>query len=448
VSVAIPLVPPKPSNQLVTNVTTSEIDLSWQDNAGHTADGYKILRATNHGSFSQVATLPVTSQTPPSTYTWADTNLTAGAYYEYHIIAYNVSGNNDFAGVNATTLTLPPSGVSAMAGNGIVTLSWTAPAGAQTYTVYRGTATGKEVVLAAGVATTSYTDSAVVNGTTYYYTVTAVNANTSIVPAVPSESAPSSEVRAAPAFTVHIHFSSDAKEMPAGYLPDTGSAYGPRSNGLAYGWNIDNSANARDRDSTRSPDELHDGFIHMQKPSDPNAYWQIAVPNGTYQVHLLAGDPDNVDSVYRINVEDGLALVGTPTSTTHWFENTVTVTVVNGLLTISNATGATNNKINAIDITQLSAATPGGNAAPRILASPQLTLHALATSMGSAPQLSDGSSANGSSAGALPQATSLCRVPTDGWSRQAGHALPARVGNQNSLSDLGETPFWLDEWQL
>src|SRR4029077_11683467 len=80
-SVTIPLAPPKPTNQQVTDVTTSEIDMSWQDNAGHAADGYKILRAVNHGIFIQVATLPPTSRTPPSTYLWADTNLTPGYFY-------------------------------------------------------------------------------------------------------------------------------------------------------------------------------------------------------------------------------------------------------------------------------------------------------------------------------------------------------------------------------
>src|SRR5262249_53810025 len=156
--------------------------------------------------------LPPTSRTPPSTYTWSDTGLDAGTYYEYHIIAFNVSGNNDFAGVNATTITLPPSGVIATPGNAVVTLSWTAPPGAQTYNVYRATTSAQEVLYATGVTSTSYTDSAVTNGTTYYYTVTAVNANTSIVPVIPSESAQSSEVSATPQllFSAHIHFQSDA----------------------------------------------------------------------------------------------------------------------------------------------------------------------------------------------------------------------------------------------
>ena len=70
--------------------------------------------------------------------------------------------------------------------------------GAQTYNIHRATTSGKEVMLATGVSTTNYTDSAVTNGTTYFYTVTAVNANTSIVPVIPSESISSGEVQATP----------------------------------------------------------------------------------------------------------------------------------------------------------------------------------------------------------------------------------------------------------
>ena len=197
-SVYIPVAPPKPTNQVVTNVTTTEIDISWQDNAGHLADGYAILRAANHGNFTQVATLPPTSRPAPSTYTWSDTNLTPGTYYEYHIEAYNVSGNNDFAGVNATTLTLAPTNLAALASGSGINLSWTAPTGAVTYNVYRGTSAGGEssTPIATGLTSTSYTDASITIGTTYYYKVTAVNANATANPGLPSESAQSNEASA------------------------------------------------------------------------------------------------------------------------------------------------------------------------------------------------------------------------------------------------------------
>lgn len=497
VSVTIPLAPPKATNQRVTNVTTTEVDLSWQDNAGHSADGYKILRAANHGTFSQVATLPPTSRTPPSTYLWSDTNLSAGTFYEYHIIAYNVSGNNDFAGTNATTLTVAPSGVSATAGDAVVTLSWTAPNGAVSYNIYRGTSAGGEgpTPYATGVTATSYTDTAVSDGTAYYYTVTAVNANTSITPVIPSESAASTEVSATPMrvvppaaptnlaaagtpanqatakltltwsastgatsyniyrslnangeggtplatgvtgtsytdssvtfattyfykvtavnaggesaksneasatplFASHIHFTSDVTEAPAGYLGDGGLAYAARSGGLSYGWNQNNTANMRDRDSSASPDELHDGLGHMQKPGNPNAWWGLAVPNGTYSVTVLSGDPTAIDSVYKINVgatKNGntftggvLAINGVPTNSKRWFVNTVTATVTGGVLYVTNASGSSNNKINAIDIVQV---LPSVNFSAGFAGATGLSTNGSAAISGSSLQLTSG----------------------------------------------------------
>ena len=183
----IPIAPPKPTNQQITDVTTTEIDMSWQDNAGHQAQGYHILRAVNHGTFIQVASLPPTSRTAPSEYDWSDTGLTPGNFYEYHIIAYNVSGYDDFAGVNATTITTPPNLLLASPGSGSVTLTWITPAGASTFNVYRGTTPGGETLLVSGVTAAPYTDSTAVSGTTYYYTVTAVNTNLS---PITDESAP------------------------------------------------------------------------------------------------------------------------------------------------------------------------------------------------------------------------------------------------------------------
>src|SRR5262249_45828510 len=113
VSVTIPLAPAKPTNATVTKVTTSEIDLSWTDNAGRTADNYQVFRAVNHGTFTLYATLPAFNHAPPNTYLWNDTSVNPGTFYEYHIEAVNVSGHNDFSGTNATTLTLAPSSLAA-----------------------------------------------------------------------------------------------------------------------------------------------------------------------------------------------------------------------------------------------------------------------------------------------------------------------------------------------
>jgi hypothetical protein len=80
----------------------------------------------------------------------------------------------------------------AAAGNGQVTLTWTAGAGAASYNIYRGTAPGGPYSLIStggSVTDTGYDDSSASSGTTYYYVITAYNPY--------GESGRSSEVSAA-----------------------------------------------------------------------------------------------------------------------------------------------------------------------------------------------------------------------------------------------------------
>ena len=67
--------------------------------------------------------------------------------------------------------------MNAAAGNTQVALSWTAAVGAVSYDVYRSTTSGGEgsTPYQSGVTATSFTDTAVTNGTIYYYEVTGVN---------------------------------------------------------------------------------------------------------------------------------------------------------------------------------------------------------------------------------------------------------------------------------
>src|SRR5215472_3582645 len=85
-------------------------------------------------------------------------------------------------GSSAPTVPTAPQSLAATAGSGSVSLSWAAPAsngGAAItgYNVYRGTSAGGESAtpVATNVTATSFTDTGLTNGTTYYYTVAAVN---------------------------------------------------------------------------------------------------------------------------------------------------------------------------------------------------------------------------------------------------------------------------------
>jgi|GEM_PF-801393 len=69
-----------------------------------------------------------------------------------------------------------PTGLSASGGNGQVYLSWNAVSGATSYEVKRGTSTGVYgTTVVSNHSGTSFTDTGVSNGNTYYYVVTASN---------------------------------------------------------------------------------------------------------------------------------------------------------------------------------------------------------------------------------------------------------------------------------
>jgi pectate lyase/fibronectin type 3 domain-containing protein len=82
-----------------------------------------------------------------------------------------------------------PVDVSATAGNGEVSLSWSDAAHALSYLVKRGTAAG-EYTESFAAATNSYRDTDVVNGVTYYYVVVAVNNAGAGSPSEPVEATP------------------------------------------------------------------------------------------------------------------------------------------------------------------------------------------------------------------------------------------------------------------
>ncbi|MHC4641080.1 MAG: DNRLRE domain-containing protein [Planctomycetota bacterium] len=117
--------------------------------------------------------------------TYDDTGLATGIEYTYQVKARDKSPSPNETGfsnpASATPIDIPPSaptGLVATAGNGQVSLDWndnTEP-DLDGYNVYRSEASGGPYTLIATLpATSDYLDSTVVNGTTYYYVVTAVD---------------------------------------------------------------------------------------------------------------------------------------------------------------------------------------------------------------------------------------------------------------------------------
>ncbi|MEO6434994.1 MAG: kelch repeat-containing protein [Tepidisphaeraceae bacterium] len=159
------------------------------------------------------------------------------------------------------------------------------------------------------------------------------------------------ETRRLLAFALNVNFQPASASVPAGYLADSGAAYGGRGNGFTYGWNQASTTATRDRNNSIAPDQRHDTLTHTQLYGSRT--WELSVPNGQYSVRLVAGDASYFDSVYKLNVEGVLTVNGTPTSSNRFVEGSALVTVSDGKLTIANATGGSNNKLCFIDISSI-----------------------------------------------------------------------------------------------
>jgi fibronectin type 3 domain-containing protein len=168
--------PPAPTG-LSANPANTEIDLTWNPSAGATS--YSVYRGTAPGA--EGAT-PVGTTTTDS---FADTGLANGTGYYYTVAA------NDAAGASAKTAetnTVPtaavvappvPFGVVTTTSAGQINLQWTYEENATSYRIYRSTTPGGEgATPLATVTSSSYTDTAVTSGTTYYYEITALTGTT------------------------------------------------------------------------------------------------------------------------------------------------------------------------------------------------------------------------------------------------------------------------------
>jgi len=170
--------PSAPSNLIANAISTSQIDLSWQDNSSDET-GFKIERKTGTGSYSQIATVGagVTS--------YSNTGLSASTTYYYRVRAYKGTLNSDYCEeASATTLPPPPaaptlkSPASASTVSGLTPrLEWNASSGAVSYGIQVSTSSGFTILIINETGITDlYYDIApgILNwNTTYYWRVNA-----------------------------------------------------------------------------------------------------------------------------------------------------------------------------------------------------------------------------------------------------------------------------------
>ena len=124
-AVTIPNVPAAPTDASAA-LSDGTIVVSWTDNAGPFALGYQISRSVNGGPFSIYTDRPETSDAPPTTQTFTDTDIPLGYTYTYEIVAENVAGFSAPAYATASNLGLATLSLDS-AGNLAFTVSSSVP---------------------------------------------------------------------------------------------------------------------------------------------------------------------------------------------------------------------------------------------------------------------------------------------------------------------------------
>ena len=163
-----------PPASLSATAGNAQVALSWP--ASVAATSYHVKRAAFSGG-------PYTTVACSATTNYTDTGLTNGTSYYYVVSAAYTAGFDgggesvDSKEALATPQGAPlaPTGLTATSGNTQVALTWNASAGATSYNVKRATISGGPYTIVAGSSSTSYTDTGLSNGMTYYYVVTALN---------------------------------------------------------------------------------------------------------------------------------------------------------------------------------------------------------------------------------------------------------------------------------
>jgi titin len=189
---ATTVAPPAPTGTTATAVSSSRIDVAWQDVLGES--GYLVERSADGVSgWTQVGT------TAADVTSFSNTGLAPSTTYYYRVVATSPNGDSAPSAVaGATTAadsTAPtaPTALKATAAKRKVNLSWTGStdtgSGVAGYRVYRSStgSTGTFVLVTTTTSTSVGVEAA--TGTTYWYRVTAYDR-------AGNESAPSSVVAA------------------------------------------------------------------------------------------------------------------------------------------------------------------------------------------------------------------------------------------------------------
>src|SRR6266508_831407 len=171
--------PAAPTNLLATAVSSSQINLSWTDNATN-EDGFQIERCSGAActAFTQIATVG------PNVTAYSNTGLAASTSYSYRVRANNGAGSSAYSNTATatTSLTAPAAPTNLLAtavSSSQINLSWTDNAtnedGFQIERCSGAACTAFTQIATVGPNVTAYSNTGLAASTSYTYRVRANN---------------------------------------------------------------------------------------------------------------------------------------------------------------------------------------------------------------------------------------------------------------------------------
>src|SRR5690606_28266833 len=175
----VPVAPTAPTNLAATGVSTTQINLTWQDNATSETN-FEVYRSNAEGGpFTLLASVPA-NQT-----TYESTGLSPSTTYYYRVLASNKDGKSGYSNVaSATTsgVALPPNapdGLTALAVSTTqINLKWNDRSDNETNFVIErsiGNNTHYEIIADVNANDTTFESTGLTANQTYFYRVRAAN---------------------------------------------------------------------------------------------------------------------------------------------------------------------------------------------------------------------------------------------------------------------------------